>query len=111
MKQPARKPIDAMNDKLNITIRVADVKPLGMTVTYEGEEIVRQAVHDVNRIWTKWMETRGPGRESKDVLAMVAFHFAKLYLQEKQRVASTEALLADFEKRLDDILLAPGTIV
>ena len=37
-----------MNDKLNITIKVADLAPLGMSVPFEGEEDIRLAEYYVN---------------------------------------------------------------
>ena len=44
-----------MKDKLNITIKVANQRPLRMAVSLgEEEEEVRQAEYFVNHVWAKW---------------------------------------------------------
>ena len=45
-----------MKDKLNITIRLADLDPMAMSVKLQEEEIVRSAEYNVNLVWSKWME-------------------------------------------------------
>ena len=47
-----------MNDKLNITIKVADLAPLGMSVPFEGEEDIRLAEYYVNRAWDQLMHSK-----------------------------------------------------
>lgn len=94
-----------MKDKLNITIKVADLAPLGMSVPYEGEEEIRQAEYYVNRAWEKWMAGKPRDKESKDILGMVAIHFTKLYIQEVKKNAGLNATLQRFEEDLDKILL------
>ena len=87
-----------MKDKLNITIKVADLAHIGMQVTRKDEEAVRLAEYYVNRVWSKWMT-------SKDVLGMVAVHFAKLYVLEQRKNENTDEVLRKFEEELDRILL------
>lgn len=94
-----------MKDKLNIKVKLADVAPLGMVVSFEGEEEVRLAERYVNRVWSKWMESKPADKTSKDVLGMVALHFAKLYVIEQRKNERIDDTLRDFEEKLDDILL------
>ena len=74
-----------MKDKLDITIKVADLAPLGMSVTLKGEEDIRLAEYYVNLAWKKWMQSKRDDQESKDILGMVAIHFTKLYIQELRK--------------------------
>ncbi len=94
-----------MKDRLNITIKLGDLAPLGMAVDYKGEEEVRQAEYYVNRVFDKWYETRPADRTSKDIFGMVALHFAKLYIQELKKNERAATELDKFEKELDRILL------
>ena len=93
-----------MKDKLDITIKVADLAPLGMSVTLKGEEAIGLAEYYVNLAWKKWMQSKRDDQESKDILGMVAIHFTKLYIQELRKNENTAGMLADFEKRLDEML-------
>ena len=93
-----------MKDKLDITIKVADLAPLGMSVTLKGEEDIRLAEYYVNMAWKKWMQSKRADQESKDILGMVAIHFTKLYIQELRKNDDATKMLADFEKRLDEML-------
>lgn len=93
-----------MKDKLDITIKVADLAPLGMSVTLKGEEDIRLAEYYVNLAWKKWMKSKRADQESKDILGMVAIHFTKLYIQELRKNEAASKMLEDFEKRLDEML-------
>jgi len=92
-----------MKNKQNITIKIADVAPISMTILPETEEIVRTAERKVNEVWTKWSHDF-EGRTSKEVLAMVTFQFAKAYYQLMDQVNRQEQVLTDFENRLDSLL-------
>ena len=94
-----------MKDKLNITIKVADLAPLGMSVPFEGEEDIRLAEYYVNRAWDNWLQSKPRDKDSKDILGMVAIHFTKLYIQELKKNESIDARLQEFEQRLDKLLL------
>jgi hypothetical protein len=94
-----------MKDQLNITIKLADIQSLTVTVhnTNEEEE-AREAAKYVNRVWARWMEEASKTRTSKDVLAMVAFHFAKLYLRESIKNSQVDEFLKEFNDKLDRAL-------
>ncbi|ANU64037.1 cell division protein ZapA [Muribaculum intestinale] len=95
-----------MKDKLNITIKVANQRPLRMAVSLgEEEEEVRQAEYFVNHVWAKWMDEKAADQSDSDVLAMTAIYFARLYIQEYRKNEEVERHLASFEETLDKILL------
>lgn len=94
-----------MKDKLNITIKVANQRPLRMAVSLGEEEEVRQAEYFVNHVWAKWMDDKAADQSDSDVLAMTAIYFARLYIQEYRKNEEVERHLASFEETLDKILL------
>ncbi|MDE5607768.1 MAG: cell division protein ZapA [Muribaculaceae bacterium] len=79
-----------MKDKLNITIRIAEQAPLQMNINPAEEEYIRKAEESVNHLWKLW-SARFDMR-SEELMAMIAFQFAKLYTFQKER--ENQALLA-----------------
>lgn len=51
------------------------------------------------------MDDKPGDKTSKDVLGMVAVHFAKLYVLEQRKNEHTDDVLQHFEDELDKILL------
>lgn len=96
-----------MKDKLNITIRVADLQPIAMGINREEEPDIRHAEYQVNQLWKAWTK-KFSGTSSHEVLGMVAFQFAKALILQNKRLQETEALLENFDKDLDKILLDVG---
>ena len=87
-----------MKDKLNITIRLADLDPMAMSVKLQEEEIVRSAEKCILEAYKK-------NKTSKEVLAMVAYQFAKMYLEQRRQSQATQEVLTQFEDELDQMLL------
>lgn len=87
----------------NITIKIADVPPIATRIPAETEELVRRAERNVNKVWNAW-RNRFTGRDSKEVTAMVAFQFAKLYYQLLEQVDRQQVILEDFENELNRLL-------
>lgn len=95
-----------MKDKLNITIKVANQRPLRMAVSLgDEEEEVRTAEYYVNHVWAKWMNDKAADQSEADVLAMTAIYFARLYIQEYHKNEEANRQIAEFEESLDKILL------
>lgn len=94
-----------MKDKLNITIRIADLAPMPLRIDIATEELNRSAEYNLNRLYGKWYEQYKGSKSSKEVLAMVAFQFAKLYLEKAQENENANEMLLNFEQELDKILL------
>lgn len=94
-----------MKDKLNITVRLADMPPIAMhDVTLQQEEIIRQAEYNINRLWQSW-RLKFKEKSSAEILAMVTLRFAQLYYGHLDRLDTLDELLADFERELDRSLL------
>ena len=96
-----------MSDNLNITLRLADCKPIPMTIERNSEETIRRAEYSVNQLWQRWT-LRYTDKSPHEVLAMVAFRFAELMLNQSRLNAEAMQVLAEFDSRLDRILLDVG---
>ena len=81
-----------MNDKLNITIRIANQAPIPLSINRDDEEVIRTAEFNVNN-------------SCMVVLALVAFRFAELFFTQNALAKNAEEALAGFEETLDKILV------
>ncbi len=93
-----------MKDKLNITIRIADLAPIPLAIEMKDEEVIRNAEYNVNQLWSAWCQ-KFKDKTSNEVLGMVAFQFAKLYQTLSNRENETEEVLEKFEERLNQYIL------
>lgn len=93
-----------MNDKLNITIRIANQAPIPLVINREDEEIIRQAEYNVNRLWNSW-SAKFKSKSPSEVLSMVAFRFAELFFTQSHAIKAAEEMFESFEEGLDRILL------
>ena len=59
----------------------------------------------VTTLWNKWMARFKGTDSSEEVMAKVAFQFARLYSQAYRDNKATNELLTDFEKELDEIVI------
>ena len=71
-----------MTDKiLNISIRIADQPRMQLRIPASQEELVRRAEANINELWRKWSAMDDfKDKSSSEILAMVTFRFAQLYL-------------------------------
>ncbi len=90
-------------DKQKISIKIADVAPIGMLVDRSDEEFVRQAQYNINRVWNKWSEAFKE-KTPKELLAMIAIQFAKSYYLLLNDVRNEHRFIDDFEGELDRLL-------
>lgn len=74
-----------------------------MTIPADTEEIIRRAESQVNKVWNAW-RANFDTKTSKEVLAMVAFQFAKKYYQLREYVDNQQAFVEEFEKELNRLL-------
>ena len=95
----------ATDKKQNINIRIADVKPFALSIPADDEALYRESEKLVNTLWNKWMLRFRNTSSSEEVMARVAFQFARLYAQVYRENMATSEYLADFEKKLDDIVI------
>lgn len=92
-----------MKEQQNITIKIADVAPISLTINRNSEQWVREAERNVNRVWQTW-RTEFDNKSSKEVLAMTAYQFAKLYFQLLHTVEERQKAIDEFEAELNRLL-------
>lgn len=93
-----------MKDKLNITIRIAELPPFALQIDRREEEMIRNAEYNVNKLWRTWRQ-RFTDKSSTEVLGMVAFQFAKLFTVLNRQADETAAAIDRFERQLDSLLI------
>ncbi|MBD5345244.1 MAG: cell division protein ZapA [Bacteroides sp.] len=97
-----------MKDKLNITIRIANLPPMRILISPDEEEVVRKAQKNVNLLWERWSE-RFTENTPGEVLGMVAYRFAQMFYTAEARMNELETTINDLEKALDNVLLESGS--
>ena len=97
--------IMAVKGKKDIWLQLADVKPIPLSINPEEEKRCREAEQLVNSLWDKWMRQFADKGSSHEVLARVAFRFAKLYFDEYAHNKAVNGFLEKFEKELDSIVV------
>lgn len=96
-----------MNDKFNITIRIAGQEPIILAINRDDEATAREAEYHVNRLYNNYSQ-RFRTKMPSELLAMVAYRFAELLFTQSAIVERTEKMLDDFETELNRILLDVG---
>lgn len=74
-----------------------------MSIKPADEEVVREAERSVNKVWQTW-RAQYDDKTSKEVLAMAAFQFAKLFFTLQHSVDARQKTLDGFEAELDRLL-------
>ena len=92
----------ADNNKVRIWIQLADANQIALSVNPDEEENYRKAEELVNTLWRKWMNRFKDS--SEDVLARVAFQFARLYLEAYGENRQVNDFLTDLDKKLGSLL-------
>ena len=92
----------ADNDKVKIWIQLADANQIALSINPDEEGNYRRAEELVNTLWTKWMNRFNDS--SNDVLARVAFQFARLYLESYGENRQVNEFLTDLDNQLDALL-------
>ena len=92
----------ADNNKVNILIQLADANQIALSINPGEEETYRKAEELVNTLWSKWMNRFND--TSSDVLARVAFQFARLYLETYGENRQVNEFLTDLDQQLDAMI-------
>ena len=92
----------ADNNKVKIWIQLADANQIALSVNPDEEENYRKAEELVNTLWSKWMSRFNS--TSSDVLARVAFQFARLYLETYGENRQVNEFLTDLDQQLDAMI-------
>ena len=96
-----------MKDQQHITIKIANQPPIGLDIPRDREEEAHRVERSVNKVWARWCQDFHD-RKPEEVLAMVAYQYAKLYYELQEQVDGSLEGLADFEQQLDKLLLDVG---
>lgn len=90
--------------KISISLPIANVAPIDVVIPQSMERMMREIAEGVNIMWSR-LSVQYPKKKSPDILAMVAFHFAKAYFEIAEEQRQQDELLAEALKKVDDILL------
>ncbi len=93
------------DSKINITVSLADVKQIPLSINPADEKEYRKAENLVNALWNQWVRLFDGTATSQEVMARVAFQFARLYLQAYEENTKVGDYLKDFERKLDEIVV------
>ena len=97
------------DEKLRVTLNIAG-EQVKTVINRSDEEELRMLEKEVTSLFNRW-RVADPSRTKSQVLAMVAFQYAKLYYDELTAGRSREASLRDFvekyEERLDAFVDIP----
>lgn len=93
------------NNRININIRISNIKPIPLSIKPEDEASCRESEQLVNTLWNKYLIRFRNTSSSEEVMARVAFQFARLYTQTYRDNVAINEFLTDFEKKLDDIVI------
>lgn len=95
------------DEKLRVTLNIAG-EQVKTVINRSDEEELRMLEKEVTSLFNRW-RVADPSRTKSQVLAMVAFQYAKLYYDELTAGHSREASLRDFvekyEERLNKIVI------
>lgn len=92
-----------MNDKLRVTIKIADVE-IPLEIDRNEEEVYRKAAYHINQLWGDW-RTALKNKSSQEVLARIALAFAELSYRKSDELERQARMIDHFEKQFDDLLL------
>ncbi|MBP3288661.1 MAG: cell division protein ZapA [Muribaculaceae bacterium] len=91
-----------MKDKLDITLKIADVE-LSLNIDRNEEELLREVAKQVNHAYEKYRQWFSDS-PSEEILAKVTLLFAKGFLQLKQQLTELDSLLEDFDSEFSALL-------
>jgi hypothetical protein len=94
----------AEEEKQKIWICLGDVKNVPLSVRRSDIDVYRKAEQSVNKLWGAW-KTKFDKLSSEEVMARIAFQFARLYIEANTRNDEVNEILTDFEQKLNDIIV------
>lgn len=95
----------AEEQRQSISIRIAGLAPIPLQIAPQAEPAYRDAEKLVNALWLKWRQKFGNNCSSEEVMARVAFQFARLYAEARAGNTAVETYLTGFEQRLNDLVI------
>ena len=94
----------AEEENQKIWICLGDVKNVPLSVRRSDIDVYRKAEQSVNKLWGAW-KTKFDKLSSEEVMARIAFQFARLYIEANTRNDEVNEILTDFEQKLNDIIV------
>ena len=94
----------AEEEKQKIWMCLGDVKNVPLSVRRSDIDVYRKAEQSVNKLWGAW-KTKFDKLSSEEVMARIAFQFARLYIEANTRNDEVNEILTDFEQKLNDIIV------
>lgn len=92
-----------MEERKHTTIQIAG-QTFRIAESKESVGTLRKIEANVNKMWAKWCDDFR-NQSQQEVLAMVAFQYARHYYKLKNTIDANEEAIMDFENKLDEILL------
>lgn len=88
-------------------IRIARLNPISLRVNNKEEaDAYHQAEDLLNTVWGRYETRYRNGRTSStEIMAMVAFKFAWMYINSERHNEDVDSFLKEFESKLDDIVV------
>lgn len=88
-------------------IRIAGMNPISLRVSGKEEaEIYHQAEELLNKVWGRYETRYRNGRTSStEIMTMVAFKFAWMYINSERHNSDVDSFLKAFESKLDNIVV------
>ncbi|HIU39025.1 MAG TPA: cell division protein ZapA [Candidatus Limisoma intestinavium] len=94
-------------EKQNVTLNIAG-EQVKTVINRSEEEELRKIEKQVTGLWKQWKQMN-PSKTDSQVLAMVAFQYAKLYYDEllagEKREAALQSFIKTYEERLNKIVI------
>lgn len=78
---------------------------MSLSIPRSDEEIFRKAADLVNQLWGKWKGRFKDSISSEELMARVAFQFARLFVEASSRNDEVNKVLNDFEEELNEIVV------
>ncbi|MBD5290103.1 MAG: cell division protein ZapA [Bacteroides sp.] len=89
-------------DKIEMEISIAGER-IGLTVPFNSQDAVRETEQRVSELFRKW-SAKYPDRRPKEILARVAFQFARYYGELLDETRQAIRVADDLDDRLSRLL-------
>lgn len=93
-----------MSKLQHITISIADVPRIDMSIEPSREALIRKIEDDVNKMWRAFTK-KYPSKTSHEIMAMCAVRYAQVYYEHINELEKNESALAEALSAMDKILL------
>ena len=94
-------------EKQRLTLHIGS-HSIVTTIRRKDEESLKRVESELNNLWKQW-RVMNPSKEDDEVLAMVAFQFAKLYYDtvdiNRKREDELLKFIKEYEKKLNDVII------